>query len=290
MISEINLTPTSLLSELNLGGEPIPLRSWGNAKDCKAVAILVHGLGAHSGWFEALGRQLKIRHYYAVSYDLLGFGKRRQETFFSYTQWLDDLVRVFDYVKNAHPNKPVYLMGNSMGGLLSLASTEFIQPDGLVLFSPGFEGYPATFTKFYRLSTIIKALVKPDMEVDLPYGCDLVTREVPVRNWIENDPERRFRLPGKMLLQLLKLKNIVLNNHKSINCPVLMMTAGKDKIVCNTVNQSFFARLHAPAKRSRQFEDAWHDLMFDPVIDEVADEIDEWIERGEGGAVTGNSR
>lgn len=279
MISEINLTPTSSQSELALGGgEPIPIRSWGSPKDCKAVALLVHGLGAHSGWFEALARQLKIRGFYSISYDLIGFGKRRNAPFWSYSQWLDDLIRIYDHLKEIHPDKQVYLMGNSMGGLLSLAATEFISPDGLVLFSPGFDGYPRTFTNRYRITTIVNALLRPEQEVGLPYGCDIVTRDQPTRNWIENDPDRRFRVPGKMMLELLKLSKNVLKNFKSMKAPVLMLTAGKDQIVSNSVNMTFFAALNAPHKKRIQFEDAWHDLMFDPVIDEVADEIVIWMD------------
>jgi len=63
--------------------------------ECVAGAILVHGLGAHSGWFEALGRRLRIRRIYSIAYDQVGFGKRKDEDFISYNQWLEDLETAF---------------------------------------------------------------------------------------------------------------------------------------------------------------------------------------------------
>lgn len=278
VINEINLTPTSTNFEIpRKNGSVIPARSWGSPGDCKAVALLVHGLGAHSGWFEAFGRQLKVRRVYAVSFDHIGFGRQRGASFSGYTDWLDDLVCVFDYLRANHPDKPIYLMGNSMGALLSLVSTEHIEPDGLVLLSPGFDGCPQTFTPVYRVLTVIKAVLRPEMEVQLPYDADLVTRDVSTRTWISNDPEGRFRVPGKMLLALLQLSNAVKHKARSVKMPVLMLTAGMDRIVNNPVNMAFFENLTAPSKQTKMFNEAFHDLMFDPQIDEVADEVVHWM-------------
>jgi alpha-beta hydrolase superfamily lysophospholipase len=56
-----------------------------------------------------------------------------------------------------------------------------------------------------------------------------------------------------------------------------MMTAGVDRVVNNAVNERYFARLACPSKKRRHFEQAWHDLMFDPVIDELTDEVVSWM-------------
>jgi acylglycerol lipase len=278
VIKEINLTPTSTTFDIpRKDGSVIPARSWGAPADCKAVALLVHGLGAHSGWFEAFGRQLKVRRVYAVSFDHVGFGKQKTRSFSGYTDWLDDLIQVFDHLRASNPNKPIYLMGNSMGALLSLVSTEHIEPDGLVLLSPGFDGCPQTFTTIYRVMTVIKAILKPEAEVALPYNAELVSRDVATRTWITNDPEGRFKVPGKMLLALLKLSNAVKHKARTVRMPVLMITAGLDRIVNNPVNVAFFEKLSAPSKKAKIFDEAFHDLMFDPVIDEVADEVVHWM-------------
>jgi alpha-beta hydrolase superfamily lysophospholipase len=278
MITEISLTSTSLQSVMRKrDGSAIPVRSWGTAQDCKAVALLVHGLGAHSGWFEAFARQLKVRRIYAIAYDQAGFGKRSDESVSGYSTWIDDLVYVFDRLQEMMPGKPIYLVGNSMGGLLSLCALPHIKPSGLVLLSPGFDGCPQTFTLQYRLVTVAKALINPQKEITLPYDPSLITRDESARKWIERDPDGRFRVPGRFALELLKLSNATKNSTATVGVPVLMMTAGCDRIVNNSVNSAFFNRLNAPAKRHKHFPDAYHDLMFDPVVDEVADEVVGWL-------------
>jgi alpha-beta hydrolase superfamily lysophospholipase len=279
LISQINLEPTSTEFQMQcLTGPALPARSWGNATNASAVALLVHGLGAHSGWFEAFAHELEIRGICSVSYDHAGFGKQKDVPFISYKQWLDDLVRVFDYLRASIPaGKPIFLVGNSMGGLLSLVAAEFIEPDGLVLLSPGFDGSPETFTTMYRLRTIVKALLWPDLELPLPYDARLVTRDKPTQAWINADPEGRFSVPGKHLLQLLHLSNATKHKAGRVKMPVLMLTAGQDKIVNNVVNRAFYAKLVAPSKKARHFDEAWHDLMFDPLVDEVAEEVVGWM-------------
>ena len=278
MITDIDLTSTSSPIQFSRpGSRPIMGRSWGSEPDCKAVALLVHGLGAHSGWFEAFGRQLQERDIFAVSYDHIGFGNRRDEHFSSYQDWLDDLILVFMHIALHAKDKPLYLIGNSMGALLSMVCAQYVSPDGLVLLSPGFDGCGDTFTPWYRIKTVIKALLFPEMEVSLPYGIELCTRSSTVATWINQDPEGRFMVPGKMLFQLLQLSNATKNKAMSVTMPVLMITAGLDKIVDNAVNKTLFEKLVAPTKATAQFSESFHDLMFDCRVDEVADQVMTWI-------------
>ncbi|HEY9869404.1 MAG TPA: alpha/beta fold hydrolase [Candidatus Obscuribacterales bacterium] len=273
MPSEINLTPTAASFSIGAPDRPITGRSWGTATQCRAAVLLVHGLGAHSGWFEAFGRRLKVRRMFAAAIDLTAHGKRKNQKLMSWRQWVDDIGEAARYIRGQTTGKPFFLMGNSLGAALALAAVEAATPDGLVLFSPGLDGYPGTFTITYRVQAIAKAIFSPDSEINLPYTDDVVSREESVKAWIDKDPDRRNEMPARMALELLKLSRYVTGSLNTVSCPVLMMTAGVDRVVNNTVNDRYFARLACPSKKRRHFDQAWHDLMFDPVIDELTDEV-----------------
>ncbi|MBX9877118.1 MAG: lysophospholipase [Candidatus Obscuribacterales bacterium] len=277
MKPEINLTPTCSFFELNHKDGPITGRTWGTASDSPAIVLLVHGLGAHSGWFEAIGRRLKVRGLFAVSYDQVGFGKRASQEFQGYEQWLNDLEFVYNHLRYQHKDKPIFIMGNSMGGVVAMAGGPKLNPQGIILVAPGFDGYPETFKLGFRLKAMATALLSPNSLVDLPYRSDLVAREESARTFMDTDPDGRFSLPAKMLLGLLKLTIYSGKNAKSSPAPVLMLTAGVDRIVNNEVSTKVFDSLIAPAKKRRHFKEAWHDLLFDPVIDEVADEVTSFV-------------
>jgi len=290
MAQEINLTPTASFLEIRRepsatedldGGNnaPVPARTWGTAPDCLAGALLVHGLGAHSGWFEALGRRLKVHRVFALAYDQVGFGKRRHEPFRGRKQWLDDLALAYRQVQSMIGDRPLYIMGNSMGALVALRAVSAInlKPAGIVMFSPGFDGHPKTFGPAYRVRAIGQALLRPESEIALPYTIDMVTREEGVRNWVSNDNDKRFSVPAGMLLELLKLTNELGGRNRIVSSPVLMMHAGVDKIVDTAASKRVYQALQSPSKQERTFESAWHDLMFDPCLDELTNDVVRFI-------------
>jgi alpha-beta hydrolase superfamily lysophospholipase len=284
---DINLTPTASFvgiarrSKPVNGGPamatPIPARTWGLASDCRAAALLVHGLGAHSGWYEALGRRLKVRSIFALAYDQVGFGKRSGEELLLKQQWLDDLKDAYEHLRSTVGDKPIFIMGNSMGALVALRSMGLISPSGLVMFSPGFDGNPDTFTLSYKAKSLLTALIKPDAQVKLPYTTDQITRDPMVRGWLNNDADCRLVLPARMLLELLKLTEETKNTGRKLPSPLFMFTAGQEKIVNNAVAEAVYTRLVAPRKQKHHFPEAWHDLMFDPVLDELVDILAAWM-------------
>lgn len=293
-MGEIDLEPTCSFGAIELDDEEIKIRRWEPSSASSSCALLVHGLGAHSGWFEAMGRRLSQHGVLAVSYDHCGFGTRKHLPLRSYSQWVKELCQVYRQLQQMN-GQPVFLMANSMGALLSIAAMN-VDPSlffgagrsqsssgvmtplaGLAMFSPGFDGYPATFTLSYRLRAIFSALIQPKALVGLPYGPETISRDKYVQNWIANDPDHLPSVPGSMLLELLKLSKKVESVFPlRIDAPVLMLTAGVERIVNNRVNKKVFDKMVAPNKQWKQFDDAFHDLMFDTELDKIAQEVLQW--------------
>lgn len=283
MNREINLTSTATKLSLEAGSNTsrlwtIAARSWGQMQDAKAAALLVHGLGAHSGWFEAFAQRLTAKGVFALSYDQVGFGARRAERFHSKDQWLDDLVASYEYLTQKAGDKPVYLVGNSMGAVVALSCAARVKPDALVLFSPGFDGHPATFNPMYKVRALLAGVFSPESELVLPYTVDDITPTESVRRFLTNDPERRFTIQARMGVELLKLTLSAKSGPKSAPCPVFMATAGIEKIVDNAASQNVFENLKAPAKKHLHLADSWHDLMFDPTLDGLVADVCDWLD------------
>jgi heterodisulfide reductase subunit A-like polyferredoxin len=56
-----------------------------------------------------------------------------------------------------------------------------------------------------------------------------------------------------------------------------MLSAGQDRLVDNRSNKSIFKKLISPSKKELIFSNAMHDLTLDPAVDDVANEIVNWI-------------
>lgn len=292
MLVDINLTPTGSRIEIpkktdslqETGERPVQTNisstinasSWGSANDCKAACLLVHGLGAHSLWYEALARRLKIRRIFSLAYDQIGFGKRSNETLMMKQQWLDDLNLCLDYLIEAVGDRPIVLIGNSMGAVIAMRAALARQgkdADALIMFSPGFDGNRQTFSLGYRVRAIANALLQPDKLMQLPYTTDDICREPQIKQWLATDADAKLQVTARTLLEILKLTEETKGMAKKLQCPTLMFTAGQEKIVNNQCNQEIFEKIAAPIKKHIHYADAWHDLMFDPVIDQLAEEL-----------------
>jgi alpha-beta hydrolase superfamily lysophospholipase len=272
---EINLTPTATLLEIEALNK-IPCRSWGIASESNAAFLLIHGLGGHSGWFEALGRRLKVKHIFGLALDLNGFGKRKSNNGLKSEIWLKDIEIAFKYLSSVMGNKPIFLLGNSMGGLLALKACQRVKPSGLVLLSPAFGGHPKIFPFSYQFRQLFKTMADPNRQVELPYCTDLITRQEQLINWLDNDDDRRRTVPGKVLIDLLFLTQSLRMQNVKLDCPLLLVTAGKDGIVDNKATDFIYKQIKSTNKKKIVMPNSSHDLTMDSAIDQVTNLLAEW--------------
>ena len=279
-----DLSPTSRqfkIVSLNSYENPqdeIFCRIWGD-KDAGATILMVHGLGAHSGWFEPLAHRLASKGFKTYSFDLAGFGEGKSRKVESWLTWTCDLESVCTYVSENEISKPLILLGNSMGALIVLSTLKNLakKPDAIVLLSPGFGGYAKTFTLGYKLKAVATALFNPKKVIELPYGPRDITSNNVIRQELENDPEVTFSVPAGLGLELLKLTKHAEKGSAKLPCPLLLTTAGKDVIVDNKLIDKFFEKVESPFKRKEFFEDNYHDLVFESSIDQLVEKFESFL-------------
>ena len=126
---------------LERGDQPsLFLRSHAAAEE-KARMVIVHGLGEHSGRYLALADHLADMGFSLWIPDLRGHGRSGGDRGHvdAFDDYLSDVREILDRARSDKPpGIPLFLLGHSMGGLVSiLAALQFQdQIDGLVLSSP----------------------------------------------------------------------------------------------------------------------------------------------------------
>ena len=103
----------------------------------KAAVIIAHGYAEHAGRYDALAARLVGAGYAVYAFDLRGHGHSEGEraNIGVFREFVTDLTRFIEHVREIHPNPPRFLLGHSMGGLVALQMV-LEQPekvDGLVL-------------------------------------------------------------------------------------------------------------------------------------------------------------
>lgn len=108
------------------------------------AVVLLHGIGRSGGVWRYVSAQLENSQIRVVAYDLLGFGNSPKPLRIQYT--VDDHAQaVIAEIKRLRGNKPVVLVGHSMGCLVAVRVAA-LRPDlvrHLVLYEmPLYEGLP----------------------------------------------------------------------------------------------------------------------------------------------------
>ncbi len=250
---------------------PELVRTW-EPSASRADVVLVHGLAEHSGRYERVGDQLSEAGYRVTAFDLIGFGASggRRGDIESWTMFLD---QVQDHLESVRSERPIILMGHSMGGLIALeyALSERPKPDLLVLSSPGLAGGDA----WQRALAPVAAALAP--KLTMPNGLDgaQLSRDPAVGEAYFADPLVLTKSTNRFGANLFAAMKRTRTHAESLDIPALIIHGGADTIV----PPSSSAPLEAIDGVTRTlYPKLRHECMNEPEGPEVVADIIAWLD------------
>jgi alpha-beta hydrolase superfamily lysophospholipase len=121
-------------------GVVLRTRTWAPRGAPWAAALLVHGLGEHSGRYERVGERLAEAGIDARAFDQRGFGASggRRAYVDRWAEFGADVADRLDALRSDSPDLPLVLYGHSLGGLIVLDAVirGAVRPDLVVLSAP----------------------------------------------------------------------------------------------------------------------------------------------------------
>jgi len=121
-------------------GYRLPVARWGPRDACNAVILALHGLNDYRNAFVTTAEYLNRQGVTVYAYDQRGFGGTEGFGYWHGSERLtSDLRAMASLLRARHPDCPLYVLGESMGGAVALSalrSTETLDIDGLILVAP----------------------------------------------------------------------------------------------------------------------------------------------------------
>lgn len=207
-------------------------QKWSPAGAVQASIVIVHGLGEHGGRYAHVAQALTEVGCAVYAMDHRGHGKSGGQRAFvdRFANVVADIDQVVDMASREQPRKPVFLLGHSMGGALSLSYTlkhgEKLR--GLILSGPAvaLDGAPP------MMKPIAKALsvIAPGLGM-FSVAPDLVSRDASVVADYTNDPlVMHAKVPARTLGEIVNFVEILPAGLPLITLPLLVMHGRDDKL------------------------------------------------------------
>lgn len=255
------------------------LRSWeGKGRD---VLLLMHGLGAHSGWFIHMGNELAARGLSVYAVDHRGFGRseglpghvERSESY------IEDLVAVIKEIRSRHAGARFSILGHSMGGIFAthLAAKHGDLLDGVLFLNPWVQDTAKTSLGM-TLGVFGGGLVRSKRPWRTPGGPEGMTTNPEAVTMLENDPYWRRELTANFLLEIFRMRLQVLKLAPRITIPAMVMQAGQDKSVVPEASRKLFDTLGSSDKTWKFYQEYAHDSELEVDRTQLDADIVEWVQ------------
>lgn len=270
----------------NLQGTDFLYRRWDAAAAMaapKAVFLLVHGLGAHSARWDFLAESFAGRGYASYAVELRGFGatpERPRGHVASFRVWDLDILALRDIIERDFPGKKVFLLGESMGGLIAyhLAGRNPGRFAGQVLIAPAFKNGMK-----FPLSTYLKLVLflpfNPELLIDVPFTSERATRDPEYAAVMNANPDELRVASIKLMAGFLPLQSKVGRVAKKLEVPTLFLVPGVDHLVDERAGHKVFRKLALADKTLIEYPEMFHALSIDLGREKVFRDILDWTDK-----------
>jgi alpha-beta hydrolase superfamily lysophospholipase len=226
--------------------------------------LYLHGIESHGGWFLPAAHLLRERGCASYLLDRRGSGLNRGQTpgdAPSAGVLLED-IRLFRRHLSGGPD--VHLVGLSWGGKLALAAA-IDDPQAIrsvILITPGLR------TRLSLSPSSVAALLLGLLgggrnSIKLPLEPEMFTDSPELLEFIRRDPLRLRRVTGRFLMASRALDRLIARRIGEIHLPILLILAGKDRIIDNEGVLEVLSHLRPGQLLLRRYEEAIHSIQFD---------------------------
>ncbi|MBE2222263.1 MAG: alpha/beta hydrolase [Anaerolineae bacterium] len=254
-------------------------QSWRPKKGAVAVLIIVHGLGEHSGRYMNLVTPLVTHGYAIYAFDNRGHGRSAGQRGHvqSFSDLRQDLALFQQLVKEQEGERPLFIMGHSLGGLIVL--------DTVLRDSTGYKGVIASSPALdtggvsAALMTASKILSRVWPTLSFPSGLEV--------NAISRDSEEVQAYLDDSLVHDKGTPRLAIESQNTIvwcqehadnlQIPILIIHGSADRITSPVSSREFFDKITFADKTYIDYEGGYHESLNDIHQQEAAADIEHWL-------------
>jgi acylglycerol lipase len=235
-------------------GRQIYHQSWLPESQARAVLLIIHGFGEHSGRFTNVVGHLVPLGYAIHALDHIGHG--RSEGVRGHVRRFDDysgaLASYLEMVRGWQPGVPLFLFGHSMGCLVAATYLLDHRTDvaGCVFSGSSMQAPEGVSTMIVQMARLFSLLAPRARVAGIEVGA--ISRDPRVVQAYVTDPlVYTGKASARLGAELLRAAQRVMTEAATIRLPILLVHGGADRLAPVAGARAFYAVVGSEARRSR---------------------------------------
>jgi alpha-beta hydrolase superfamily lysophospholipase len=256
-------------------------QGWLPDGEIKAVLFIAHGLAEHGGRYINLVNRMVPLGFAVYAMDQYGHGRSEGVRVYihDFQDFIHPLKKFLDMVAEWHPEKNVFLMGHSMGGLIATVFLLDHQEDfaGAIISAP-LTKIPSKINAFSKFMVLMLANLLPKARL-VGIESEGISRDPEVVARYVNDPlVYTGNSTTRLGAETLKAMDWVTAGREGFKLPMMIIQGTADPLVDIAGAQELYDAISSEDKTLKYYEGYYHEMINDLGKEVVLDDIQQWLE------------
>ena len=251
------------------------------------VVVIIHGLAEHGGRYQETAEALSARGWAVYAGDLRAHGlspnppRAGRVHVDRFADYFLDVGALTALASKNHPGLPLFLLGHSMGGLITIRYA-LDRPEGLsgvIISSPALAIHPESMPPVVlRIMVSILSRLAPRLRIPTDLDTNAISRDPDVVKAYIDDPLISQKVSTRWYAEFLKSMAKAHTGAASLRIPMLLMQSGSDRLVDPD----------APGRWKKAAPDGmvdlvvwnglYHEMLNEPEREQVRARLLEWLQ------------
>jgi alpha-beta hydrolase superfamily lysophospholipase len=261
-------------------GANIYYQNWQPESSPKAILLIVHGLAEHSGRYMNVVNHFVPLGYAVYGLDHLGHGKSEGTRVYvdRLADYTDPIKSYYEMIKGWHPGKPIFILGHSMGGLITSYYLLDHQADfkGAIISAPAVKISDSISPVTIFMGKLLSNITPKAGLLALDAGA--VSSDPKVVSDYVNDPlvytgKTTARLAAEMLGGMQR----VTAEASTLRLPFILVQGSADKLVDPAGAKMLYERANSTDKTLKVYDGFFHEVFNEPGRAQVLKDVEDWL-------------
>ncbi len=248
----------------------------------EAVLLIVHGLGEHCGRYMNVVNHFVPKGFAVYGFDHPGHGKSHGTRVFinRFTDFIDNLKLFFDMVRQWQPGKKIFLVGHSMGGLITAEYLLKYQSElaGAVISAPAVK-VPEDLSKIAIFAAKFLSKILPGTGIQQLEVQGVSSDPEVVQAYIDDPLVCNKKITARLAAELITAMESITRNAGKISLPLIILQGTADILVDPDGARMLYENAGSKDKIIKIYNGFFHEIFNEPDRSKALNDVETWLDK-----------